>query len=227
MKNLVLTCIKTALPLALVIGAVVFAPLVYGQQPTGEYQPLTGIPGVDPNNLNLVGYVNALFLLSIALGGILAVIRITLAGFKYMMTDVVSTKGSAKDDIYSSLLGLGILLATFIVLYTINPQLTNLNILSGADPIQQSTPVRSTATGGTGANATTCPAEQTYVATNSGGICKDTQPTSNTGGTAQLCPSGQRDIPAIGISPSSSFRPSGTFEYPDSPGAYYSCIPAQ
>ena len=101
-----------------------------------QYQPLTGIPGVtDTNNITLVGYVNALFLLSIALGAMLAVVKIALAGFSYMMSDVVTKKDSAKEQIRGALIGLGILLATFVVLYTINPNLTNLDVLKGAKHI--------------------------------------------------------------------------------------------
>lgn len=135
MKSLPFILTRSLYTLLLAIGLfLTFSTLAFAQ---GEaYQPLTGIPGVDPNNLSLVSYVNALFLLSIALGAMLAVIKIVLAGFKYMFTDVVTTKSDAKSDIYGALLGLGILLATFVVLYTINPQLTSLNILTGAQRVE-------------------------------------------------------------------------------------------
>jgi hypothetical protein len=50
------------------------------------------------------------------------------------MGDVITDKESAKKDIYGALFGLAILLATYVVLNTINPQLTNLNILESAQP---------------------------------------------------------------------------------------------
>lgn len=138
MKSLspILTRSLYTLPLAVCLFLAFFT-LAFAQ---GEpYQPLTGIPGVDPDNLTLISYVNALFLLSIALGAMLAVIKIVVAGFKYMFTDVVPTKSDAKSDIYGALLGLGILLATFVVLWTINPQLINLDVLTGVQRVELTT----------------------------------------------------------------------------------------
>lgn len=196
------------------------------------YQPLTGIPGVDPNNLSLVGYVNALFLLSIALGAMLAVIKIVLAGFKYMFTDAVPVKTDAKSDIYGALLGLGILLATFVVLYTINPQLTNLSILTGADRVQlinvpDRQPTQTPGVGGTTPTNTACPQGQQYVhRANGGGSCRDT--TTNTTGegtAANLCPDGQVDS-QIFASADANPEQYGYLPYPDGSGTYYECVPA-
>jgi hypothetical protein len=117
---------------AICVAFALTSTVAYAQ---GGYQPLTGIPGVDPQNANLIDYVNALFLLSIALGAMLAVIQIVIGGFTYMMTDVVTKRGDAHSRIQAALLGLGILLATFVVLWTINPQLTNLNVLGRAQSI--------------------------------------------------------------------------------------------
>lgn len=100
-----------------------------------DYQPLTAIPGVPSTGGSLVDYINALFILSVIVGGLLAVIKIAIGGFQYMMSDVVTSKDSAKKDITGALLGLGILLASVTVLYTINHNLINLDFLSGAEPV--------------------------------------------------------------------------------------------
>jgi len=104
-----------------------------------SYVPLAGIPGVDSNNLTLVSYLNALYILSISIGALFGVIKLAYAGVKYAMSDIVTDKESAKKDIYGVLFGLAILLTTYVVLYTINPNLTNLNILQNATPPSQPT----------------------------------------------------------------------------------------
>lgn len=102
-----------------------------------EYVPLVGIPGLtDKGNQNLPDYVNAVYLLTIALGALIGVVRIALAGVKYALSDIVTHKEEAKHDITGVLLGLAVLLIPFIVLNTINPNLTRLDILSGLQKIK-------------------------------------------------------------------------------------------
>jgi len=96
-----------------------------------QYVPLTGIPGVPKGGGTLVDYINALFVLSVVVGALLAVIKIAIGGFQYMMSDIITSKESAKKDITGALLGLGILLASTTILFTINKNLINLDILNG------------------------------------------------------------------------------------------------
>ena len=58
----------------------------------------------------------------------MAVIKIIVAGMKYMLSDVVTNKQEAIGDIRGSLLGLLIVLAAWLVLWTINPQLTDTSV---------------------------------------------------------------------------------------------------
>jgi hypothetical protein len=104
-----------------------------------QYQPLTGIPGIVDDQPSLASYVSALFMLSISLGALFAVIKIAIAGVTYMMSEVVTSKQEAIRDINGALLGLAILLATFVVLNTINPNLVNLTFLT-PDTATNSTP---------------------------------------------------------------------------------------
>lgn len=129
------------------LGGILFPDIVSAQT---NYVPLTGIPGVDPNeNLTLVSYLNALYILTITIGALFGVIKIAYAGVKYAMSDIVTDKEKAKKDIIGVLLGLGILLATYVVLYTINPDLTKLNILENAQsPQTQTLPSQTVSTGG-------------------------------------------------------------------------------
>jgi hypothetical protein len=95
------------------------------------YTPLARLPIIDYTQLSIEAYINALYLLSISVAAILAVLKITLAGVKYVMSDIVTQKGDAKKDIQGALFGLLIVMAAFIILNTINRDLTVFAILSG------------------------------------------------------------------------------------------------
>lgn len=98
-----------------------------------RYRPLAvGIPGVtdsDTARPTLVQYLNALFSLLIAVAGVLAVIRIVLAGFSYMTTDAWGSKEEAVSTIRAVMIGLIVLLLSVVILKTLNPDLLRLDIL--------------------------------------------------------------------------------------------------
>lgn len=101
------------------------------------YVPLVGIPGLPTNaNTTLPEFINKVYFLTISLGALFGVLKIAFAGVKYSMTDVLSSKQSAREDIKGVLLGLAILLLPALVLQTINPQLIKLNFLQNVPPIQ-------------------------------------------------------------------------------------------
>jgi len=97
-----------------------------------SYVPMVTLPRLDANAQSTEQYVRALFLLSIAAAAILAFIKIIFGGVKWMLSDVITDKQSARNDIKGAIFGLLIVLAAVVVLDTINPQLTMLNILSNA-----------------------------------------------------------------------------------------------
>ena len=99
-----------------------------------QFYPLTGIPGMENMNKDstIPQYINAIYYLAISLGAIFGVIKIAFAGVKYSFTEIVTQKGDALRDIQGVLLGLAILLVPFVVLNTIYPGLTNLDVLHRA-----------------------------------------------------------------------------------------------
>jgi len=99
------------------------------------YEPLVSIPGVDNAASNFTTYINQLYFLSISIGALLAVIMIIIGGVKWMLTDVVTQKSDAKNDIKGALLGLLLIISAFLILNTINPQLTTLTALQDAPGI--------------------------------------------------------------------------------------------
>ncbi len=102
------------------------------------YTPLVGIPGIS-GTPSLPDYINKIYILTIAIGVLIAIMRIAYAGVKYSMSGVVTDKESAKSDIKGVLLGLAILLLPALVLGTINPDLLRLDFLNGIEKIDMST----------------------------------------------------------------------------------------
>ena len=108
-----------------------------------DFLPLVGIPGVtNAGNAGFGAYINALYRLSISIAALLAVIKIVAAGAKYMLSDIVTSKESAKDDIRGALIGLLIIIGAVVILTTINSDITENNFviapLDGADPTPSS-----------------------------------------------------------------------------------------
>jgi hypothetical protein len=64
----------------------------------------------------------------------MAVLRLTYAGYLYMVTDLWTTKGKAVEIIQSTVLGLFLLLAVYLILWQINPQILSLRILFTNSP---------------------------------------------------------------------------------------------
>jgi hypothetical protein len=100
----------------------------------GDFVPLVGLPYVGDNGgpENFGDYVKALYYAAISVGALLAVVKIIFAGVKYMLTDVVTTKGDAKKDIYGAFLGLFIVIGAVLILQTINPRLLEINLFTNA-----------------------------------------------------------------------------------------------
>ncbi|GEM_PF-3413920 len=96
-----------------------------------QFVPLVGIPYVDTRdaNVSLGDYVNSLYFAAISVAAFLAVVKIIFSGVQYMLSDVVTDKSQARKSIRGALLGLLIVIGAVLILNTINPQLSNLNVL--------------------------------------------------------------------------------------------------
>ncbi len=99
------------------------------------YTPLEPLPGIDPglesgNINNFPRLFNGLFKLLLGLGAILAVGSVVWGGIVYMTSEVIDRKSWAIAKIKSSLWGLLLLIAAFVILNTINPQLVNLGLFT-------------------------------------------------------------------------------------------------
>lgn len=94
-----------------------------------EYIPMEqdiGI-GVDLNTNNLGSLIGEIYNLGIAITVVLAILVIMYAGIQYMITDNSGKKGDSIEKIKGALLGLGLALASYLILNTINPQILDLD----------------------------------------------------------------------------------------------------
>ncbi len=98
------------------------------------YTPMTNIPFLNTSTSSgglstPVDLLNALFTLSITIGAMLAVFMFIFGGLQMITArDNAGNVTAGKKKMANAVLGLLMLLSTFIVLTTINPQLTELKI---------------------------------------------------------------------------------------------------
>lgn len=101
----------------------------------GTYSPLVNIPQLNNGQGDSFnGYINAVYAMFISIAALLAVVKIIVAGVKYMFSDIVTQKSEAKNDIKGALLGLVVVLAAVLILTVINPNLTNFDLDVQANP---------------------------------------------------------------------------------------------
>ena len=116
---------------------------------TGGFVPLECFKGSEKladvyASPGLSVFLNKLFLGALSLGAVLAVLRLALAGFQYMASDLWANKQHAKEIIQETLLGLFILLGISLILNQINPDILKLNVgITKLSPAQQQAPTPS------------------------------------------------------------------------------------
>ncbi len=100
------------------------------------YSPLVDLSNAGQGNdvQSFEQYINFLYGMSIAVAALLAVIKIIIAGAKYMMSDVIGNKEGAKNDIQGAVLGLLLIISAVVILELINPTLIKKEIKF--DPLQ-------------------------------------------------------------------------------------------
>jgi len=73
-------------------------------------------------------YLNEIFTFTLAIAALLAVIRITMGGITYMTSSSGGATGEARETIKSAVLGLLVILATYLILNQINPDILRFDI---------------------------------------------------------------------------------------------------
>ena len=96
-----------------------------------KYTLLQRIPlspgSTDTRETTAATYLKGLFNLTIAIAGVLAVIKIIFGGIQYMSTDAFGAKSEAKTTIQHAIWGLALALSAWLILHTINPALIQFN----------------------------------------------------------------------------------------------------
>lgn len=95
-------------------GVCLLQPDIIGEQPGFQ-------------EASLGHYLNLLFGILIGLTGGISVLYIVVGGLQYILSEVPGIKTSGKEKIRDALVGLILALAAYLILYTINPDLVNLN----------------------------------------------------------------------------------------------------
>ena len=84
--------------------------------------PLVNLPGYTPGQ-SFDSFVNLIYGLSISIAALLAVVKIVIAGVKWMLSDVVTDKTDAKKDIQGALFGLIVIISAVLIITVINPNI--------------------------------------------------------------------------------------------------------
>lgn len=95
------------------------------------YQPLEGqaFEGFGLTSTNdLPDFLAASFNFGLALAAALSVIMIVWGGVEYMLSDSLFSKDEGKKKIWNAIWGLGLALVSWLILYTINPELLNFKL---------------------------------------------------------------------------------------------------
>lgn len=77
---------------------------------------------------NLSTYLPGVFNFSIGIAAVLAFIMITIGGIIYATSDAISGKTEGRTYVTNALWGLLLVLGSYAIIYTINPQFLNLNL---------------------------------------------------------------------------------------------------
>lgn len=98
---------------------------------TCKYTPLERLPGQQSGPIETPqqfgDYVGSLFRIFIVLGGMFAVSTFVFGGILYMTADVLQKKDFARKQMQRSVYGLLLLLGSFLLLTTINPNFARFN----------------------------------------------------------------------------------------------------
>ena len=120
-----------------------FVPIV--PNPSVPIPGVTFTPAVEEESFisipYLAQYISGIYRLSVGLGAILAAIMIVFGGFKYMLAASLPDVKDGKTIITDAVIGLAVLLSSFLILKTINPKLVEVSPLR-VQRILEEAPVR-------------------------------------------------------------------------------------
>lgn len=123
--------VKTHL-FAFVILAAFIVPAIVSAVNANDYNLLSPLPYVTregtASTTSPGEYIKGIIKLAIGIAGVLAVLKIVIAGFQYITTENFSGKSNAKESIRNALVGLFLAISAYTILATINPALVNFTL---------------------------------------------------------------------------------------------------
>lgn len=114
-----------------------------------DYTLLEKIPGQSSTQSDLPSYIKAILNSALILIVLAAVFMVSVGGFLYLTSAGNTSKANdAKNIIFDSLIGLGLAMLAYLILFVINPDLVNLRLSQMATTTPTSTPTPPTASSG-------------------------------------------------------------------------------
>lgn len=100
---------------------------------SGEYILLEGgVVGLDTVNVNDIGsYLSLLYQTFFTITVLISVVMIIWGGIEYAFSGIPGSKAQGLSRVWSALFGLLIALSSYLILYTINPDLLDFTLLVG------------------------------------------------------------------------------------------------
>ena len=97
---------------------------------------------------DFANYLSTMYKLAVTIGALIAVVMLVTGGVRYMLSESFTNKDAAKARIRNAIWGLTILVGSFLILYTINPNLLNFTLLDKLPALKQQASNFNAATGG-------------------------------------------------------------------------------
>ena len=109
-----------------------------GPQPNGDYILCEPLPGLETQRFGgIADLFSVLYRYAVLLGGLVVFARILYGGLIYIFNaGNVEKQSDAREVITKALIGLGLLMGSFVILYTINPELVTLEEPKGVEPVR-------------------------------------------------------------------------------------------
>ena len=137
MKIKIKKIITFVLPLSLFLFIPIFA---FAET---KYVMLEALPNINKEGTTFSDYLSGLFKLSMGLAVVLAVFQISHGGFLYITSDSFMKTTKGKDKVVGAVTGLLILLTSYLLLNTINPDLIKLDFKIPKATAKKTTSVKS------------------------------------------------------------------------------------
>ncbi|MEK7642409.1 MAG: hypothetical protein AAB392_01300, partial [Patescibacteria group bacterium] len=100
--------------------------------------PLPGTVNESTGKTTLEQYLPGLFNLAVGISAAFVLISLVIGGFQYLSTDAFMKKEEGKKRIENALKGLLLVAGAYLILYTVNPKLLDINL--SIDPAQTPEP---------------------------------------------------------------------------------------